>query len=79
MSSKSKKKQPQMSFTKAVDNALTIFVWAWVSIFSPTQEDADKMHREISNIRESIAKGNLRLNEVREQIYDEYGWEICDR
>lgn len=43
MSSKSKRKPKDVSMHKAVSIAMTIFVWAWMSCFNPTQEDVNKL------------------------------------
>ena len=85
MSSKSKRKPKDVSMHKAVSIAMTIFVWAWMSCFHPSQEDVNKLSAEVANIRESVATGNIResvatgnLNVwmVRDAIKDEFGWEI---
>lgn len=76
MSSKSKGKHKQPSANKMVEVALTIFLWAWVSCFHPTQEDADKMSAEIRKIRESMNAGRLNIWDVKEAMKDEFDWEI---
>lgn len=57
MSSKSKRKPRDVSMHKAVSIAMTIFVWAWMSCFNPTQEDVNKLSAEVVNIRESGGGG----------------------
>ena len=47
MSSKSKRKPKDVSMHKAVSIAMTIFVWAWMSCFNPTQEDVNKLSAEV--------------------------------
>ena len=76
MSSKSKCKPKSFSMHKAVSVAMTIFVWAWMSCFNPTQEDVNKLSAEVENIRESVGNGNLNVWMVRDAIKDEFGWEI---
>lgn len=76
MSNKSKKPQKRVSMLKAVDTAMTIFFWAWVEEFQPSQEDANRLSAEVRNVRESVQNGNLKLWMVKEQLKDEYGWEI---
>ena len=76
MSSKSKRKPKSFSMHKAVSVAMTIFVWAWMSCFHPTQEDVNKLSAEVANIRESVGNGNLNVWMVRDAIKDEFGWEI---
>jgi len=75
MSSKSKRKPKYVSMHKAVSIARTIFVWAWMSCFNPTQEDVNRMSDEVRNIRESVNSKNLNIWEVRDAIKDEFGWE----
>ena len=76
MSSKSKRKPKSFSMHKAVSVAMTIFVWAWLECFHPSQEDVNKLSEEVANIRESIGNGNLNVWMVRDAIKDEFGWEI---
>lgn len=76
MSSKSKRKLKDVSMHKAVSIAMTIFVWAWMECFHPTQEDVNKLSAEVANIRESVNSKNLNILEVRDAIKDEFGWEI---
>lgn len=76
MSSKSKRKPKDVSMHKAVSIAMTIFVWAWMECFHPSQEDVNKLSAEVANIRESVNSKNLNILEVRDAIKDEFGWEI---
>lgn len=76
MSSKSKRRPKPVSMTKAVTIAMTIFVWAWMVCFHPTQEEVTRLSDEVRNIRESVACGNLNIWMVRDAIKDEFGWEI---
>lgn len=76
MSSKSKRKPKAFSMNKAVSVAMTIFVWAWMECFHPTQEDVNKLSAEVANIRESVGSGNLNVWMVRDAIKDEFGCDI---
>jgi hypothetical protein len=76
VSGKSKRPQRQVSMTKAVTIAITIFVWAWMECFHPSQEEVTKLSDEVRNIRESVATRRLNIWEVRDAIRDEFGWEI---
>lgn len=76
MSAKSKKKKKFVSAHKMTDIAMTVFLWAWVSVFNPTQEDANKLADEVRNIRESMNKGNLDIFSVRDALKDEFDWEL---
>ena len=76
MSSKSKRKPKSFSMHKAVSIAMTIFVWAWMSCFHPSQEDVNKLSAEVANIRESVGNGNLNAWMGRDAKKEEYGSEI---
>lgn len=76
MSSKSKRKPKSFSMHKAVSVAMTIFVWARMECFHPSQEDVNKLSAEVANIRESVNSHNLNIWEVRDAIKDEFWWEI---
>lgn len=73
MSSKSKKKKPrEVSLNKAITIAMVVFVWAWVSIFDPKEEDVVRLTDEIRNVRESVATQRLRIWEVKQELEDKY-------
>lgn len=76
MISKCKRKLKDFSMHKAVSVAMTIFVWAWMECFHPSQEDVNRMPDEVRNIRESVNSKNLNIWEVKDAIKDEFGWEI---
>ena len=76
MSNKSKRPQRQVTLNKAVTIAMTIFVWSWMECFHPSKEEVDRLSAEIRNIRESVATHRLNIFEVRQEIKDEFGWEI---
>lgn len=76
MSSKSKKRKPEVSMTKAVTIALVIFIWSWVSVFQPEQDDVDKLKAEIDKIRDSVAAHRLNVWDLRQALKDEYDWDV---
>jgi len=77
MSSKSKRPPHKpVSLNKAVTMAMTVFLWAWVSNFKPSQDDMQAMKEEIINIRDSISKGNLKLWMIRDALKEEFDWEF---
>ena len=76
MSSKSKRKKPEMSLSKAVTMAMVIFCWAWVSCFNPTPEDVRKLTDEVANIRDSVRTQRLNIWEIKQALKDEYGCEV---
>lgn len=77
MSSKSKKRRPErVSMTKAVVAAEVMFIWAWMDVFHPSQDDVQKLKASLNNVAESVNLGNLNIREIREAIKDEHGWEI---
>lgn len=78
MSSKSKKRPPyQMTLTKAVSNAMVIFVWAFASEFSPDQKQFDRLAKEVANVRDSVMCGALTIPAIRKALKDEYDWEVA--
>ena len=76
MSSKSKKRKPQISLTKSVTIAECIFLWAWATVYRPTQEDCDRMEAELRNVRESVATHRLNVWDIKQALKDEYGIEV---
>lgn len=72
MSSKSKRRAPDVSVNKAIDAALTIFLWAFCTGFSPDIDDIEKVGREIRSVRDSINKGALTIPQLRKALEDEY-------
>ena len=74
MSSKSKKKPTyEMSLRKAVDNALVIFMWAFVTGFDSTGEQFETLKHEIQSVRDSVIAGSLTIPQIRKALRDEYG------
>ena len=76
MSSKSKRPAERVSINKAIDAALTIFLWAFCTGFSPDFDAIDKVGREIRSVRESINSGALTIPQIRKALKDEYDLEI---
>lgn len=77
MSSKSKKRSPDnISINKAIDAALTIFLWAFCTGFSPEFDAIEKVGREIRSVRDSVNKGALTIPQLRKALKDEYGLEM---
>lgn len=78
MSSKSKRRSPDMSVNKAIDAALTIFLWAFCTGFSPEFDDIEKVGREIRSVRDSVNSGALTIPQIKKALEDEYdlrlGW-----
>lgn len=76
MSSKSKKRSPQVSLNKAIRSALTMFLWAFCSIYDPDTEDMENMSREIQLVQESVMTGRLKLSDIEAALKEERGWQI---
>lgn len=76
MSSKSKRRKPEMSLSKAVTMAMVIFVWAWVSTFNPSKEDVRRLSDEVANIRDSVRTQRLNIWEVKQALKEEYDVEV---
>ena len=79
MSNKSKRRSPDMSVNKAIDAALTIFLWAFCTGFSPEFDAIEKVGREIRSVRDSVNSGALTIPQIKKSIEDEYdlrlGWD----
>ena len=76
MSGKSKKRgyiPSQESMTKAVGNALVIFLWAFCSEFSPEQEMLDRLSHQLTSVRESVMCGALTIPQIKKALDDDYG------
>ena len=77
MSGKSKKKPNRdMSMTKAVSNALVIFMWAFVSEFSPEMDMVDRFKHQVYSVRDSVLKGSLTIPQIRKALKDDYDVEV---
>jgi len=77
MSSKSKRRPTQnQTIGKAIDNALTLFLWAYLTVHGDDRDEVERMRLEIANVRDSVIKGALTIPQLRKAIKDEYGWEI---
>ena len=76
MSSKSKRRAPDVSVNKAIDAALTIFLWAFCTGFSPDFNAIEKVGREIRSVRDSVNKGALTIPQIRKALKDEYDLEM---
>ena len=78
MSSKSRKKHPdrRTSLNKAVSNALVIFIWAFVSEFSPDEAMVERVKHQVESVRDSVIKGALTVPQIRKALLEDYGWEV---
>lgn len=76
MSSKSKRRSPDLSVNKAIDSALTIFLWAFCTGFSPEFDAIEKVGHEIRSVRDSVNKGSLTIPQIRKALKDEYDLEM---
>lgn len=77
MSSKSKKRPPEhIVLRKAVDNALVMFLWAFISEFSPEFEALERLKKEIYSVRDSVNSGALTIPEIKRALKDDYDWEV---
>ena len=77
MSSKSKKRTPDMSLQKAVSAAIVIFIWAFCTTFSPEFEVLERLWKEVQSVRDSVNAGALTIPQLRKAIHDEYGLEVA--
>ena len=76
MSSKSKKRRPQVSLNKAIRSALTMFLWAYCNVHDPDFADMENMSHEIQSVVEGVRTGRLKLWEIEEALKEERGWQI---
>ena len=76
MSSKSKKRSPQVSMNKAIRSALTMFLWAYCNVHDPDVADMENMSREISSVMDGVRAGRVKLWEIEEALKEERGWQI---
>lgn len=76
MSSKSKRRSPDMSVNRAIDAALCIFLWAFCTGFSPEFDAIEKVGREIRSVRDSVNSGALTIPQIRKALKDEYDLEM---
>lgn len=76
MSSKSKKRSPQVSLNKAIRSALTMFLWAYCNVHDPDTADMENMSHEIQSVVEGVRTGRLKLWEIEEALAEERGWKI---
>ena len=76
MSNKSKRTNERVSINKAIDAALTIFLWAFCTGFSPEFDAIEKVGREIRSVRDSVNKGALTIPQIRKALKDDYNLEM---
>ncbi len=65
-----------MSLTKAVSNALVIFMWAFVSEFSPEADQFERLKKEVFSVRDSVLAGSLTIPQIRKALKDDYNVEV---
>jgi hypothetical protein len=76
MSSKSKRRQPQITMRMATRGALTMFLWAYCQVHDPDTEQMEAMSREIQSVQDGLETGRLRLRDIEQALEDERGWRI---
>lgn len=76
MSNKSKRTNERVSINKAIDAALTIFLWAFCTGFSPEFDAIEKVGREIRSVRDSVNSGALTIPQLRKALKDDYDLEL---
>lgn len=76
MSSKSKKRNPQVSMNKALRSALTMFLWAYCNVHDPDYADMENMSKEILSVMDGVRSGRLKVSEIEEAMKEERGWQI---
>lgn len=76
MSSKSKKRSPQVSLNKAIRSALTMFLWAYCNVHDPDTADMENMSKEILSVMDGVRSGRLKVWAIEQTMAEEWGWKI---
>jgi hypothetical protein len=78
VSSKSKKKHRPANVSEVSRSVLTMFLWAYCDVYDPSVEDMQKMSEAIQSVQDSLLTGRLKMSEIREALWDEYGWKVVE-
>jgi len=73
VSSKSKHPPKKKSFTRIFNEALAVFLWAWINVTHPAQDVIDAVAAEIRNVAESLSARNLSVDMIIKQLEQEHG------
>ena len=77
MSSKSRKRpNADLTMTKALNNALVIFLWAYCNVTEPTENALAVVRDEIYSVCDSIVSGALTIPQLRKALKDDYDLEV---
>lgn len=83
MSNKSKRPPTKKSNTRLFNEALLVFLWAWVSVEQPDELTINRVAAEILNVIESLHTRNITLDMINKQLLEEFGvmtdWARRDR
>ena len=79
MSSKSKqKKRRPINVSEVSRYALTTFLWAYCDVHDPSVEEMRKMSEAIQSVQDSLLAGRLKMRDITEALWDEYGWKVIE-
>ena len=74
MSSRSRHRpSTDYTLTKAINNTIVIFLWAFCTEFSPDTDQFIRLQRQVASVRDSVLSGALTIGQVRKALKDEYG------
>lgn len=76
MSNKSKKKHRPVNMSEVSRVALTMFLWAYCDLYNPSVDEMQKMSESIQSVQEGLYSGRLRMSDIRDALWDEYGWKV---
>lgn len=85
MSSKSKQRPREKSSTRIFNEALMVFLWAWVSVAQPDELTINRVSAEILNVVQSLHAKPQRvsLDMINKQLLEEFNvqtdWARRDR
>lgn len=72
MSSKSKQRPREKSSTRIFNEALMVFLWAWVSVEQPDEVTINRVSAEILNVVQSLQARNVSLDMINKQLLEEF-------
>ncbi len=72
MSSKSKQRPREKSNTRIFNEALMVFLWAWVSVAQPDELTINRVSSEILNVVQSLQSRNVSLDMINKQLLEEF-------
>jgi len=72
VSNKSKRPPARKSNTRLFNEALLVFLWAWVSVEQPDELTINRVSSEILNVIESLHTRNINIDMINKQLLEEF-------